>query len=131
QIRCFARLPTMLGDRACGALPPPRGGERSAGFSASGWRLILTGASSLGAIGLAAAGEREVGIPPLGLGGTLRTPDDARGLVLFAHGSGSSRFSVRNNAVAAELNKAGFATLLLDLLTPDEEGDRRKVFDIP
>jgi putative phosphoribosyl transferase len=51
--------------------------------------------------------------------------------VLFAHGSGSSRFSVRNNAVAAELNKAGFATLLLDLLTPDEEGDRRKVFDIP
>jgi putative phosphoribosyl transferase len=76
-------------------------------------------------------GKSEVQIPPLRLGGTLRLPPEAKGLVLFAHGSGSSRFSVRNNAVAAELNDAGFATLLLDLLTPAEEGDRRKVFDIP
>ena len=68
---------------------------------------------------------------PARIEGMLEMPDAPLGLVLFAHGSGSSRFSVRNNAVAAELNKAGFATLLLDLLTPDEEGDRRKVFDIP
>ena len=53
------------------------------------------------------------------------------GLVLFAHGSGSSRFSVRNLAVAAALNKAGFGTLLLDLLRAEDADDRSKVFDIP
>ena len=53
----------------------------------------------------------------------LAVPDDARGLVLFAHGSGSSRFSRRNRAVAAALQAAGFATLLVDLLTPREEAE--------
>src|SRR5207244_38374 len=48
-------------------------------------------------------------------------PDRARGIVLFAHGSGSSRFSSRNRHVAAALQTAGLATLLMDLLTPDEE----------
>lgn len=52
--------------------------------------------------------------------GDLRVPDGAAGLVIFAHGSGSSRFSARNRAVASTLEEAGFATLLLDLLTPDE-----------
>ena len=51
----------------------------------------------------------------------LRIPALAAGLVIFAHGSGSSRFSRRNRAVAATLEASGFATLLLDLLTPDEE----------
>jgi putative phosphoribosyl transferase len=52
------------------------------------------------------------------------------GLVIFAHGSGSGRFSPRNNYVAERLRGAGLATLLLDLLTPDEEHDRRNVFDV-
>jgi len=55
------------------------------------------------------------------LEGDLALPDEARGVVLFAHGSGSSRFSSRNRYVAAELNAAGFGTLLMDLLTREEE----------
>jgi len=55
------------------------------------------------------------------LEGSLAIPEGARGLVLFAHGSGSSRFSSRNRFVAAELRRAGLATLLIDLLTPEEE----------
>jgi pimeloyl-ACP methyl ester carboxylesterase len=55
------------------------------------------------------------------LPGDLTVPDDPSGLVLFAHGSGSSRRSPRNQAVAASLNEAGFGTLLFDLLTADEE----------
>ncbi|WP_319558399.1 dienelactone hydrolase family protein [Thiomicrorhabdus sp.] len=54
------------------------------------------------------------------LKGNLRIPPNARGLVLFIHGSGSSRFSSRNRHVAELLNQAGFATLLFDLLTADE-----------
>lgn len=53
--------------------------------------------------------------------GDLTIPQKARGAVIFAHGSGSSRFSPRNKFVAAELNKARIATLLIDLLTPEEE----------
>lgn len=81
----------------------------------------------------AAAGpiDREVRIPPLGLPGTLHLPSGAAGLVVFAHGSGSSRFSPRNRMVADALNRAGLGTLLFDLLTPEEEEDRRNVFDIP
>jgi putative phosphoribosyl transferase len=76
--------------------------------------------------------DREtVHIPPLGLAGDLQIPADARGIVLFAHGSGSSRLSPRNRAVADDLNRRGFATLLLDLLTDAEAADRRNVFDIP
>ena len=55
--------------------------------------------------------------------GDLHIPERASGLVIFAHGSGSSRFSRRNRAVAAALEHAGFGTLLLDLLTPEEEAD--------
>lgn len=71
-----------------------------------------------------------VQIPPQGLQGLLGVPPDARGLVVFAHGSGSGRLSPRNQHVAAALREAAFATLLLDLLTPDEERDRANVFDI-
>jgi putative phosphoribosyl transferase len=74
--------------------------------------------------------SREVLIPPLGLAGTLNRPDGARAMVIFAHGSGSSRFSSRNIRVAEALNRQGIATLLFDLLLPQEEGDRRNVFDI-
>jgi len=55
------------------------------------------------------------------LNGDLREPPDARGLVIFAHGSGSSRFSSRNRQVAESLDRRGFASLLLDLLTAREE----------
>jgi putative phosphoribosyl transferase len=55
------------------------------------------------------------------LSGALTTPENAMGLVLFAHGSGSSRHSPRNQFVARTLNDAGLATLLFDLLTPEEE----------
>lgn len=55
------------------------------------------------------------------LDGILHIPKEARGLVLFVHGSGSSRFSVRNKQVAHVLNEARHATLLFDLLTPEEE----------
>jgi putative phosphoribosyl transferase len=55
------------------------------------------------------------------LGGTLSIPDRSRGLVLFAHGSGSSRFSPRNRFVAEHLYQSGLATLLMDLLTESEE----------
>lgn len=65
------------------------------------------------------------------LPGTLEVPEDAAGLVLFAHGSGSSRHSSRNQHVAGALRQAGLGTLLFDLLLPEEEGDRRLVFDIP
>lgn len=69
------------------------------------------------------------------LDGDLQIPDGAAGMVLFAHGSGSSRHSVRNRFVARLLNRAGFATLLVDLLTPGEEQvdikTRHYRFDIP
>ncbi|KFC69267.1 putative phosphoribosyl transferase [Bosea sp. LC85] len=67
--------------------------------------------------------ERIVRVPagPITLEGNLTLPSDARGLVLFAHGSGSSRHSPRNRSVAGALNEARLATLLLDLLTTEED----------
>ncbi len=79
------------------------------------------------------AGHRAIEIEPeprVLLEGDLQVPEDARGLVLFAHGGGSSRKSPRNKKVADMLNRSGLATLLFDLLTPVEAGDRAKVFDI-
>ena len=64
------------------------------------------------------------------LQGNLFLPPQPQGIVVFAHGSGSSRLSDRNRYVASVLNQAGLGTLLMDLLTPSEEGDRTKVFDI-
>ncbi|HET9700354.1 MAG TPA: dienelactone hydrolase family protein, partial [Burkholderiales bacterium] len=75
---------------------------------------------------------REVLIPAEGLQleGTLALPDGARGVVAFAHGSGSGRFSPRNAFVARSLQLAGIATLLFDLLTREEDRDYERRFDI-
>ena len=67
---------------------------------------------------------------PVSVAGRLTVPEGPKGVVLFAHGSGSSRHSPRNRYVAEVLNAAGFATVLLDLLTPAEERNRANVFDI-
>jgi putative phosphoribosyl transferase len=76
--------------------------------------------------------ESEVAIPSGRhvLAGQLRIPPNATGVVLFAHGSGSGRFSPRNQFVARQLEAGGLATLLLDLLEEDESEDRELVFDI-
>jgi dienelactone hydrolase len=65
------------------------------------------------------------------LEGEIVVPGKASGLVIFAHGSGSSRLSPRNIHVARRLQGLGLATLLFDLLTDAEAADRRNVFDIP
>lgn len=65
--------------------------------------------------------ERPIEIPPTGLIGDLTVPVDSHGVVLFAHGSGSSRLSPRNKFVAGFLQERNLATLLLDLLTVDEK----------
>jgi putative phosphoribosyl transferase len=77
--------------------------------------------------------RRDVVIPEaaVSLPGTLVLPEPCAGLVLFAHGSGSSRRSPRNQYVASVLEDAGLGTLLFDLLTGEEGADRSLVFDIP
>ncbi len=69
------------------------------------------------------------------IGGSLNVLDNPKGIILFAHGSGSSRFSPRNRYVADQLNSAGLATILIDLLTKQEEAidlqTGRLRFDIP
>lgn len=65
------------------------------------------------------------------LEGNLALPEGTHGVVLFAHGSGSSRFSPRNNFVSGELFNAGIGSLLIDLLTPREDADYETRFDIP
>ena len=72
----------------------------------------------------------DVRVTSAGLPGTLRIPSGARALIIFVHGSGSSRFSTRNVRVADALVRRGFATFLFDLLTTREEADRANVFDI-
>jgi putative phosphoribosyl transferase len=76
--------------------------------------------------------DDEVDIPvgAVRLEGRLTVPEGAAGVVVFTHGSGSSRHSPRNRYVAGVLQQAGLATLLFDLLTPQEEPRRDKVFDI-
>lgn len=73
---------------------------------------------------------KEIRIGALELAGILTIPPRAGTLVVFAHGSGSSRLSPRNQSVASALNEQGIGTLLFDLLTTEEESDRRNVFDI-
>lgn len=68
---------------------------------------------------------------PVQVEGMLTLPASPSGLVVFAHGSGSSRFSPRNNHVAQVLHVRGVGTLLIDLLTPAEDQDHRMRFDIP
>jgi dienelactone hydrolase len=76
-------------------------------------------------------GAIEVTLTEQHLPGLLTAPADAQGLIIFAHGSGSSRLSPRNAYAARALQARGFATLLFDLLTEGESRDRRNVFDIP
>src|SRR5215216_3374629 len=90
-------------------------------FSRVGWRTPM----------IVVPDTVEIDIGPQRLKALLGVPEDAEGLVIFAHGSGSGRLSPRNNRVAAALREAGLSTLLLDLLSPEEERDRRNVFDIP
>ncbi|HET7904716.1 MAG TPA: alpha/beta family hydrolase [Candidatus Eisenbacteria bacterium] len=72
----------------------------------------------------------EIRLNGVALPGTLGIPEHASALVLFAHGSGSSRRSPRNTAVARSLRKGGVATLLIDLLTEEEDADYETRFDI-
>ncbi|MDQ3886579.1 MAG: phosphoribosyltransferase [Actinomycetota bacterium] len=72
----------------------------------------------------------EVTAGPVRLAGQLTVPERSGGVVVFAHGSGSSRRSPRNRYIAEVLNQSGLTTLLFDLLTPGEEIDRGCVFDI-
>lgn len=74
--------------------------------------------------------EVSVSAGTVSLAGHLVIPRGATGTVIFVHGSGSSRHSPRNRFVATVLNRAGFATLLFDLLTIEEERDRARVFDV-
>lgn len=66
-----------------------------------------------------------------GLPTDISVPERASGVIIFAHGSGSGRLSPRNRLVAKQLNSAGFATILFDLLTEAEAEVRNNVFDIP
>lgn len=140
------RLAGELDDVVC--LEEPEGffgiGQFYADFGQLGDREVVElleaarqpGRAGGGADPAAAGGppaERSVEVeagPGVRLGGDLRLPAEAAGVVVFAHGSGSGRHSPRNRQVAAALDEAGFATLLFDLLTEAEEGDREKVFDI-
>ncbi|MHB1064253.1 MAG: phosphoribosyltransferase family protein [Georgenia sp.] len=130
--------------------PGPRGtgtfatGAQDAGSPVDGPRGAGPFATGAQQVGPPAAGPRSAGPPaaartptsveiPSDVGplvGSLTVPDGATGLAIFAHGSGSGRHSPRNVAVARQLNAAGLATLLLDLLTPEEAGARAAVFDI-
>ena len=74
---------------------------------------------------------RRVTIGPKQLEGILTVPESVIGLVIFAHGSGSSRLSPRNTYVAEKLQDRAIATLLFDLLTEEEASDRRNVFHLP
>jgi putative phosphoribosyl transferase len=95
--------------------------------------LLAQGGAGREVGGELSGADKEIVIPAEGrqLAGHLTIPSGARGLVVFAHGSGSGRHSPRNQAVARALNDAGLGTLLFDLLSPDEEADRANVFDIP
>jgi putative phosphoribosyl transferase len=77
-----------------------------------------------------AAPPIDITVEPLGLPGELSLPAPGHGLVLFAHGSGSGRLSPRNRQVAEALRRAGFGTLLFDLLLSSEMANRENVFDI-
>jgi predicted phosphoribosyltransferase/dienelactone hydrolase len=85
-----------------------------------------------GSAAAAAPADRDVIVMagPVPLPGRLTVPAGARGVVVFAHGTGSSRSSPRNMFVAGTLHVVGLGSLLFDLLTPEEEADRANVFDI-
>ncbi|MFI9326994.1 phosphoribosyltransferase family protein [Kitasatospora sp. NPDC052868] len=134
------RLAEVADELVCVLTPSPfyAIGEFYADFSQTGDDEVLRilaearGEDTAGAGLVAIPVDRELDLPVGGvrLAGRLTVPADASGLVVFAHGSGSSRHSPRNRHVATRLNRSGLATLLFDLLTEAEEPDRRKVFDV-
>lgn len=93
-------------------------------------QLLDAAARRLHRVRIIDAGEVEIPSGAMVLRGSLNLPVRCEGIVVFAHGSGSSRHSPRNRFVASVLQRAGLGTLLLDLLTPAEEVDRENVFDI-
>ncbi|MFI7644046.1 phosphoribosyltransferase family protein [Nonomuraea sp. NPDC049400] len=101
-----------------------RAAQPAAGGSAAGKRGVTESDPA------EPAGEVLVEAGPVWLSGQLVVPEEAAGVVVFVHGSGSSRHSPRNRYVASVLNRAGLGTLLFDLLTVEEEYDRGNVFDI-
>lgn len=105
--------------------PPP---IASAGVDAS---AAVDRSGNCGAAGTDVDVEVMIPVDGAQLGGHLVIPSAATGMVVFAHGSGSGRFSPRNQYVARSLNQAGLGTLLFDLLTDVESRDRANVFDIP
>ncbi len=118
----YARFPQVSDDEVIACL------ERAAA------RPSLAQASTARAAGGADPPARSEEVEPdagvVRLAGYLTVPENPRGIVVFVHGSGSSRHSPRNRHVAGVLNDAGLGTLLFDLLTPQEELDRANVFDI-
>jgi len=114
-------------EEAISALPRPAGGADDRPLAAKG-KKTMNVTIELAEEVLVQTGDAE-------LEGNLAIPEAARGIVVFAHGSGSNRFSSRNRFVAEQLNEAYLATLLFDLLTPEEhEVDmqtREHRFDIP
>jgi putative phosphoribosyl transferase len=106
-------LPAGGGTSSAPGVPPPAAGRRAPGPAAGPW-----------------GGEVVILAGPARLAGHLSTPGGGAGMVLFAHGSGSSRRSPRNRFVADVLATAGLGTLLFDLLTAEEGQDRANVFDI-
>ena len=111
--RAAAAAPSPAGGPSNPGRPPPAAGGPAPGPAAAPWG---------GEVVIAAGSAR--------LAGHLSTPGGGAGLVIFAHGSGSSRRSPRNRFVADVLASAGLGTLLFDLLTAEEEQDRANVFDI-
>jgi putative phosphoribosyl transferase len=100
---------------------------------AAAWPIMVSAPQQGAAAGGPYVCDDDVAIPAgsIELAGRLTVPAKALGIVVFVHGSGSSRFSPRNRDVALALAEGGFGTLLFDLLTPAEELDRAHVFDIP
>jgi putative phosphoribosyl transferase len=117
----YARFPQVTDDEVLACL------ERAAGPQSP----QASAAPAAGTADPPARGEEvEPEASAVRLAGYLAVPENAPGIVVFAHGSGSSRHSPRNRHVAGVLNDAGLGTLLFDLLTPEEEHDRANVFDI-
>jgi len=125
---------------AAGGSPSPAGGSPSPAdgpspaadglSSASGGPPSGAGGPPSASGTLSWGGEVVIAAGPVRLAGDLSTPGGGAGMVVFAHGSGSSRRSPRNRFVADVLATAGLGTLLFDLLTSEEEQDRANVFDI-
>jgi len=111
--RAAAAAPSPAGGPSDPGGPPPAAGGPAPGPAAAPW-----------------GGEVVIAVGSARLAGHLSTPGGGAGLVIFAHGSGSSRRSPRNRFVADVLASAGLGTLLFDLLTAEEEQDRANVFDI-